>query len=52
MNFSFNTTTFSDEHIWSSICTYKSQNFAFCISIELECKKAVKKDVRVLCNES
>ena len=52
MNFSFNTTTFYDEHIWSSICIYKSQNFTFRILIELGCKKAVKRDIRVLYNES
>ena len=52
MNFSFNSTTFSDEHIWSSICIYKSQNFTFHILIELGCRKAVKRDIRVLYNES
>ena len=51
MNFSFNTCAFSDEHIWFFICIYKSQNFTFHLLIELWCKKAVKKDIRVLCNE-
>ena len=48
MMFSFN---ISDEHIWSSICIYKSEYFAFSTLIELGCKKAAKKDIRIMCNE-
>ena len=47
MMFSFN---ISDEHIWSSICIYNSQNFAFCMLIELGCEGAAKKDIRKICN--
>ena len=31
---------FFGEHIWSSICIYKSQNFAFPIMTEVSCKKS------------
>ena len=48
MMLSFN---ISDEHIWSSIFIYKSKYFTFNTLIELGCKKAAKKDIRITYSE-